>query len=94
VTWSCELRDLEKFVHTATPNEKFLYYTGFNISDTIIGRELAKITYDFAVKGKIYLVQRRADYYNFDYIIIKASTIPIRTLIPFTDAKRKEKRYG
>lgn len=91
MTWSCELEELHKFVNEATPNDKFLYYTGYNISDTIIGKTLAEITYDYSVKGKIYLVQRRVDYYNFDYLIIKASKIPVFILVPFSDAKRKEK---
>ena len=92
MSWSCDIEELTKFISISEPNTKFIYYVGYNISETVIGRELAKITYDLSIKGRIYLVQRRADYWNFDYIAVKASIIPIRTLVPFSDEKRTKER--
>lgn len=93
MSWSCELKDLNKFVASALPNEKFIYYVGYSISETIIGKELAKITYNWSAHGRIYLVQRRISNWEYDYIAIKANIPPVNKLVPFTDEKRREKYH-
>jgi len=89
MSYICELSELKSFINTAKPNDKFIYYTGFSLTQTIMSNELRKITYEYAVKGEVYLVQKR--YQNtFDFMVIKASKNPIYKLIPFSDEKRKE----
>lgn len=88
--WCCEKGDINVFLQTASPHEMFLYYSGY-LYDNLLGRALGKEIYNFAIKGKVYLVQKRsAKYLGYDYFMIKASKQPVISLVPFTEQKLME----
>jgi hypothetical protein len=89
VSYICELSEFKHFILNAKPNEKFLYYSGLTLTDSIMAKELKKLTYNHASKGDIYLVQKRFQDV-FDFIAIKASRPPVYRLVPLSDEKLKE----
>lgn len=89
MSYICELSELKHFILNAKPNDKFLYYSGITLTDTIMARELKKLTYTHASKGDIYLVQKRFQDV-FDFIAIKASRPPVYRLVPLNDEQVKE----
>lgn len=89
VSYICELSELKEFINTANPNDKFIYYTGFSLTDSIMAKELKRVTYEYATKGEVYLVQKRFQG-AFDFIVIKASRPPMYKLVPLSDEKLRE----
>lgn len=80
-----------KWCDNAKPGDKFIYYTGFNLSDTILAKEIRKATYRFSVMGEVYLVQGRCPrrLSVFNWYAIKASKPPVFRLLPFSEEKIK-----
>jgi len=76
----------------AKPNDRFLYYRGYNLVDFILARELRKAAYKLATQGRVYLVQSRCLQYDgmFNYFVIKSSHPPVFKLIPYSDEKLKQ----
>lgn len=76
----------------APPLERFIYYTGLHLTDTILSREVKKLTYELAVNGKVYLVQKKcySVFGEYDFIAIKASKPPVHKLVPLSDVKLRE----
>lgn len=92
-----ECQDLVDFVKVAKPNQIYTYYTGLYANDTLLSGELRKLAWDYAIKGIVYLVQSRDGYY-FNYIVIKASSPPLNSLIPYirereSDYTAHQRRY-
>lgn len=83
-TTCCEYPLLKEWIANGKPNEKFIYITGYSASDTIVSSEIASYVYKQAVKGSVYLVRRRCseDRRYFDYIAVKASNPPLKSLLP------------
>lgn len=86
---------VEKFIHwsdNAKPGDVYSYYEGYNLSDSILGREIRKVTYRFSVMGEVYLVQsRRRDRLGvFIWHAIKASKPPVYRLLPFSEEQIKQ----
>lgn len=77
-----ECQHFINFVNTAKANEFFKYHEGVNASETILSNELRKLAWDFACKGKVYLVQARIGL-KFQYIAIKASSPAFNSLVPY-----------
>lgn len=92
--WCCEITDLNKFISEAKPNDKFIYYTGCSVQDTLLSKEIGKIVYEYAISGLVYLAQRRSIgyYFDFDHFLIKASLTPVYLLVPFADDKTEQLR--
>ena len=90
----CELTTLNEWVERAKPNEKFIYYTGQSVQDTVLSREVGKQVYQYAMRGLVYLVQLRSSnyYFDFDHYLIKASSPPVYQLVPFADEKTEQLR--
>lgn len=86
----CDVDEFKKFIYEARYNDRFEYYRGLGITDTVLSAQLGKIAYKHATEGRIYIVQRRI-HNKFSFIAIKASTPPVTKLIPFTDEKAREK---
>jgi hypothetical protein len=84
VGWVAEIPDIHKFIIVAKPNDRFSYYIGQDLSDSIMSRKVATMIYDYAVKGIVYLVRKRYknDRSLFEYIAIKASSPPNKKLVP------------
>jgi len=80
----CEFPLLKEWIVNGKPNEIFIYLTGYGTSDSIVSSEISSYVYKQAVKGNIYLVRRRCaeDRRYFDYIAVKASPFPVRSLLP------------
>ena len=97
MSWFCpEKTEINNFLDRAKPLEKFVYFSGY-ITGNLTGRALAKEIYEQATKGIIYMVQQRSfSHDGFDYIMVKASKPPVRSLIPFSREKiaEIEKRKG
>lgn len=87
----CDPTELESFVQNASPNNRFIYYKGYSLTDTILACQLRKLTYQFALEGKVYLVQKKHGFY-FEFIAIKASTPPVIKLVPFNDEQLTERQ--
>lgn len=77
---------------TAKPNDRFVYYKGYNLVDFILAREIRKVVYSLASKGRVYLVQGRCIQHDgmFIYYAIKSSNPPILKLIPYSEDKLKQ----
>lgn len=91
---TCDLDKLQDFIFSAKPNEKFIYYEGFSLTDTLLTNELRKILYQYSVNGRVYLVQQKVRNKidpHYVFIAIKASTPPIVKLVPFSDQKVRER---
>lgn len=86
---SPDIKEITTFVDKATPNDKFTYYTGFNLKDSLLSEQLQMMVYKYSVRGSVYLVQGRHRLYPgmFNYIMIKASYPPLSKLVPFSDEK-------
>jgi hypothetical protein len=84
IGWVAEIPDMHKFLVVAKPNDTFTYFIGHDLSDSIMSRKIANITYNYAVKGMVYLVRKRYknDKSLFEYIAIKASSPPSKKLVP------------
>ncbi len=94
MSWCCEIDEIHNFIKTAAPNDRLEYFIGVSIQDTILSKEIAKITYKYAERGLVYLVQKRAIgyYYDFHHYMIKASYTPIYRLVPLSDEKTEQLR--
>ncbi len=73
---------LHNFILNANPNQKHIYYVGMHARDSHLSEQLQKLAWEYALKGKIYLVQERKQAFMFRYIAIKASSPPIGKLLP------------
>lgn len=84
-----QLELISKFINwelTASPMDKFIYYTGFSLTDSIMSLDIKEVTWKFAVEGKIYLLQARSKSWKlFDFIAIKATNPPVIKLVPLND---------
>lgn len=79
------IEDCVKFIQwaiNAKPNDKYIYFSGFSLADSFISIALQEITFDYACKGLIYLVQQRLKVHSYNFIAVKASITPIYWLIP------------
>lgn len=90
-TYFCaEKEEINRFIQGAKPMDKFIYYSGY-LYTHLLGRALGAEIYEYASRGLVYLVQQRsASYIGFDYIMIKASRPPKRSLLPFNKEKVAE----
>lgn len=77
-----ELENFNQWLANSKPNEKYVYFNGFSLTDTFISLELQKHTFEYACKGFIYLVQQKLLPHNYNFIAIKASVPAIKSLIP------------
>lgn len=75
---------LSEWVKVALPGEQYVYTTARHLTDEYATRKIGNLAWDFALRGAIYLVQKRVPYSTpsmFDYIAIKASYPPIKSLV-------------
>lgn len=75
---------LSEWVRQAPPGAMYTYATVRHLTDSFMARKIGIEAWKMAVKGTIYLVQKRVPMSipsMFDYIAIKASNPPIRSLI-------------
>lgn len=77
-----ECINLHNFILNAKPNQKHIYYVGMHARDSHLSEQLKKLAWEYACKGKIYLVQERKQSFLFRYIAIKASSPPMSILLP------------
>lgn len=93
-----ECVNLHNFILNASPNQRHIYYVGMHARDSHLSEQLQKLAWEYALKGKIYLVQERKQAFMFRYIAIKASSPPIGKLIPEKEREIKSnpnmRRYG
>lgn len=74
--------ELLEWSKTATPNSKKTYYVGFSLTDTLLSLEIKKQAWELAVKGQVYLVQKKHCVGEYSFIAIKASHPPNIKLVP------------
>lgn len=75
---------LAEWERQASPGDTYTYATVRHLTDSFLSRKIGIEAWKLALKGSIYLVQKRAPYTipsMFDYIAIKASNPPIRSLV-------------
>lgn len=90
--WCAELSDLKHFISNSRPNDRFKYFTGLNLTTSLLSKELGRIVYSYSVDGKCYLVQmRNKSHFYFDYYMIKASKSPIISLVPFSKEQSEQR---
>lgn len=88
----CDINKLKEFIDTSKPNDKFIYYIGIGVTDSILSNEIGRFIYDQSVRGRVYLVTRRVyGYPEFEFIAIKASSPPVYKLLPLPQEKLQEK---
>lgn len=92
--WCCEIPDLHEFMFEAKPGERFTYFIGFTLTETLISKQLRKLVYSYAVKGLVYIFQPRfkMDPTLFEFICIKASSPPVLSLLPYSEEKLSQER--
>lgn len=88
MTWACDIVSFKKFLGTAKPNDKFNYYLGYSLMDSVVAKELQKIAYEQALKGEVYLVQKKVDLNYTEYIMVKASRPPVLRLVPLASDRK------
>ena len=84
------MTDQEQFINwmrTAQPNDKYAYYTGSSLTDTLISNEIRKFIWSHACRGYVYLVQKKERVHYYHFIAIKASKIPNARLVPLSERK-------
>lgn len=87
-----ECHIFSQWVINARPNDKYIYFKGFSLTDTFISLELQKLTFSLALKGTIYLVQQKLKVHNYNFIAIKSSLPPNPRLVPFQKEEHRVKR--
>lgn len=90
-TYICEIAELKQWVVNALPNQKYIYFSGWSLSANLLSNRVRELTYEYARKGEVYLVQYR-NQDTTDYIVVKASKPPVYKLIPVSE--RTENRQN
>ena len=78
------------WLYNSSPNEKYSYYIGERLSESILGTRIGKRLMNDAESGKVYLFQRKLDKNMYDHIAIKANYPPVKRLVP---AKRNQMEF-
>jgi len=81
-----EANNFSIWIKTSKPLTRYVYHIGFSPTDSILSKEMGATAWKRACMGDIYLVQRKIQPYKYEFIAIKASSPPIRKLIPLVDA--------
>lgn len=85
------LRDLEEvpecknfidWYRKASPREQFVYYRGSSLVGNLATWKIRTITWKYATNGWVYLVQRKLETDDYEFIAQKAQE-KIRKMIPF-----------
>ena len=74
----------------SSPNERYSYYIGERLSESILGTRIGKKLMNDAENGKVYLFQRKINNGMYDHIAIKASYPPVKRLVP---SKRNQMEF-
>jgi len=90
-TYICEIDELKQWVLNALPNQKYIYFSGWSLSANLLSNVVRELTYEYARKGEVYLVQYRNQDVT-DYIAVKASRPPVFKLLPLTDNRQNRQR--
>ena len=88
-----ECAEFSAWLKTAKPNSKYTYHLGFSLTDSLLSAEIRKIAWNMACKGDIYLVQKKIQRYEYKFIAVKASSPPIKRLVPFTESNKLSKKW-
>lgn len=93
MTRVADLDTFNKWVRHANPLDRFTYYIGFGLTDSLLATNVRKHVYKSAIVGEIYLVQKRDREYpgHFEFIAIRASKPPVYKLLPFSDERVRQK---
>lgn len=86
-----DIKFFKEFVINGEPNSRCTYYEGFSLTDSPLSRELKKISFEYAIQGLIYLVQKKLYSYHYEFIAIKAGVTPIISLVPLSETKVRYK---
>jgi hypothetical protein len=82
----------------AERHEKYVYYSGNSLTDSLLSVEIKKIAWTHACRGYVYLVQKKLGNGYYHFYAIKA-TVPIldknRWLVPLEAARddKASRRY-
>jgi len=79
---SPEYKTYKTWLLNSKPNERFVYFTGNSLSESIVGTFIGQVLMEDALKGMVYLFQRKLSPYNYEHIAIRASIDPHQKLIP------------
>lgn len=72
---------------SAKPNQQFVYYEGMSLTDTLLSVVIQKALWSHACRGYVYLVQKKLRVGLYMFIAIKASSPPIKKLVPLAEPK-------
>lgn len=77
------VEEFNEFLTTAFPNDRAIYHTGSGLTNTTYMLVLKHTVWQMAIKGHVYLVQKKLESDKYQFIAIKASENPNKKLIPF-----------
>ena len=78
----------------AKPNDSIVYYRGETLTFSLMTVQIKRETWDKALEGLVYLVQRKLGVGNYEYIAIRASSSPVVKFIPVADGGSKIERHS
>lgn len=82
------------WVKSAKPNERIIYYRGETLTFSLMTVQIKRETWDKALEGLVYLVQRRLGPGKYEFIAIRSSETPNDKLIPIADAGSRIERHS
>lgn len=82
------------WVKAAKPNEKMIYYRGETLTFSLMTTQIKRETWDKALEGRVYLVQKKLGVGLYEFIAIRASDAPANKLIPIADSIGRADRHS
>lgn len=76
------IEELNNFMTNALPNDRCVYHTGASLTSTTYLMMLKYTIWEMAIKGFVYLVQKKLGPDKYEFMAIKASENPDKRLIP------------
>lgn len=76
-----KLESFVKWYEGAKPGDFYVYYSGETLHGSIIGELLQRLTFEYALKGRVYLTRKKVRSFYYDYIATKSKRVNTR-LVP------------
>lgn len=79
--------DFEFWIKTAQPWQRFSYYRGMSLTDTLISNQVRQIVWFYACRGDCYLFQKKHAKHDYEFIAVKAQQPHNRALVPLPEPR-------
>lgn len=76
------VEEFGSWLSNSKPNDKYIYYKGETLTFSHLTNKIRKETWDRAIEGRIYLLQRKISVGVYEFIAVKASYPPLDRLVP------------